>query len=108
MTLCKCKRAASDRVTLLIAVTLSNRLHLYIHDYLVKRQFTEAAAALRTEAALGDQIVVPIDCPQGLLYEWWAVFWDVFSTNNGKPQPCPEAIQFMNVSGWASRNPLYP
>ncbi|KAJ9121178.1 hypothetical protein QFC24_004852 [Naganishia onofrii] len=72
-------------------------LHLYIHDYLVKRQFTEAAAALRTEAALGDQIVVPIDCPQGLLYEWWAVFWDVFSTNNGKPQPSPEAIQFMNV-----------
>ncbi|KAJ9120912.1 hypothetical protein QFC22_002847 [Naganishia vaughanmartiniae] len=72
-------------------------LHLYIHDYLVKRQFTEAAAALRIEAGLGDHIVVPIDCPQGLLYEWWAVFWDVFSTNNGKPQPSPEAIQFMNV-----------
>lgn len=63
----------------------------------MKRQFHEAASALRTEAGLGEQLVVPIDCQQGLLYEWWAVFWDVFSTGNGKPQPSPEAIQFMNV-----------
>lgn len=74
-----------------------------MHDYLLKRQFTEAAAALRSDAGLGDHIVVPIDCPQGLLYEWWAVFWDVFSTNNGKPQPSPEAIQYMNVSICASK-----
>lgn len=64
----------------------------------MKRQFYEAASALRNEAGLGEQLVVPIDCRQGLLYEWWAVFWDVFSTGNGKPQPSPEAIQFMNVS----------
>jgi hypothetical protein len=64
----------------------------------MKRQFFEAASALRNEAGLGEQLVVPIDCRQGLLYEWWAVFWDVFSTGNGKPQPTPEAIQFMNVS----------
>lgn len=64
----------------------------------MKRQFFEAASALRNEAGLGEQLVVPIDCRQGLLYEWWAVFWDVFSTGNGKPQPSPEAIQFMNVS----------
>jgi hypothetical protein len=64
----------------------------------MKRQFHDAAAALRREAELGEQTVVPIDCQQGLLFEWWAVFWDVFSTGNGKPQPSLEAVQFMNVS----------
>lgn len=76
------------------------RLHLYIHDYLSKRNFTAAAQALNDEASLGSQTVVPVDAPQGLLYEWWSVFWDVFSAGNpGKGgQPTADAQAYIEVS----------
>lgn len=75
-------------------------MHLYIHDYLTKRSFTAAAQALNEEASLGNQTVVPVDAPQGLLYEWWSVFWDVFSAGNpGKAgQPTADAQAYIEVN----------
>jgi hypothetical protein len=83
-------------------------LHLYIHDYLTKRSFTAAAQALNEEASLGNQTVVPVDAPQGLLYEWWSVFWDVFSAGNpGKAgQPTADAQAYIEVNTKVSRPPL--
>jgi hypothetical protein len=48
---------------------------------------------------LGNQTVVPVDAPQGLLYEWWSVFWDVFSAGNpGKAgEPTADAQAYIEV-----------
>lgn len=27
---------------------------------------------------------VPIDAPSGFLYEWWSIFWDIYSARSGK------------------------
>ena len=45
-----------------------NRLNLYIHDYLLKHRLPAAAAALSSEAGLSETRV-PVEAPEGLLYE---------------------------------------
>ena len=45
------------------------RLDLYIADYLAKRGYHQAAQQVIHEAGLGKDSKVPIDAPQGLLYE---------------------------------------
>ncbi|WWD01720.1 hypothetical protein V866_008666 [Kwoniella sp. B9012] len=59
-----------------------NMLKLYIHDYLVKHNFPAAAAQFNAEAGLAEQ-GVPINVREGVLHEWWCVFWDVFSGGKG-------------------------
>ena len=46
-----------------------SRLDLYIADYLSKRGYHQAAQTVVAEAGLGKENKVPIDAPQGLLYE---------------------------------------
>lgn len=58
-------------------------LHLYVCDYLRKRGYAQAAHAFCTEAGLDEDRKAPIDAPQGLLFEWWCVFWDVFLASAG-------------------------
>lgn len=75
-------------------------MHLYIYDYLLKRGFNASAQALNEEVGLGTQTTVPVEAQQGLLYEWWSVFWDVFSAGNpGKAgQTSGDAQAYIEVS----------
>jgi len=36
------------------------------------------------EANVNPSESVPIDAPGGFLFEWWTVFWDVFSARSNK------------------------
>ena len=45
------------------------RLHIYMRDYLVKRNFTKAAQVLASEASIRDDETPPLNHPQGLLFE---------------------------------------
>jgi hypothetical protein len=90
------------------------RLNLYIHDYLLKHRLPNAAAALSSEAGL-NETRVPVEAPEGLLYEsviplvanladiirWWCVFWDVFTANkhlSGGQDGPPAAASYTEVS----------
>ena len=42
---------------------------------------------------------VPIDAPGGFLYEWWSVFWDVFSARANK-QATKEAMYYVDVTAF--------
>jgi hypothetical protein len=54
-----------------------------VYDYLLKRQCAEAAQAFAKEAGLDlHQLHIPVSTPQGFLYEWWTVFWDIYSAKN--------------------------
>ncbi|KAG0008607.1 hypothetical protein BGZ81_003986, partial [Podila clonocystis] len=57
---------------------------LYIHDYCVKRNFHASASAFASEAQLAQDQKVAFDTPEGFLYEWFVVFWEVW--NAGQPQ----------------------
>ncbi|KAK9674606.1 hypothetical protein K7432_017121, partial [Basidiobolus ranarum] len=59
-------------------------LNIYIYDYCVKRNWTNAAQAFMNEAQVARDSQVPIDSPNGFLYEWWVVFWDIFSARTNK------------------------
>ncbi|SOV01913.1 uncharacterized protein UDID_08200 [Ustilago sp. UG-2017a] len=61
-------------------------LHNYLCDYLRKRNYNQAANLLHVEAGLDPTGPVPIDAPQSLLFEWWVVFWDFF-TSRSTPAP---------------------
>ncbi|SAM85621.1 uncharacterized protein UBRO_08200 [Ustilago bromivora] len=61
-------------------------LHNYLCDYLRKRDYNQAANLLHVEAGLDPTGPVPIDAPQSLLFEWWVVFWDFF-TSLSTPAP---------------------
>eukprot|EP01136_Pigoraptor_vietnamica_P022891 Opistho-1_new@6266 len=74
-------------------------LHLYILDYLQKRNFTQSAAAFSSEANVGDT-PIPIDAPGGFLFEWWGVFWDIFSARVSK-SASKEAQQYVE---WQQRS----
>ncbi|EOY28210.1 LisH dimerization motif,WD40/YVTN repeat-like-containing domain isoform 1 [Theobroma cacao] len=65
-------------------------LDLYLHDYLMKKNMHETATAFRKEAGISNHSVV-IDSPQGLLQEWWSVFYDIFASRLPKHQEYSEA-----------------
>ncbi|KAG6505964.1 hypothetical protein ZIOFF_031277 [Zingiber officinale] len=53
------------------------RLDVYIHDYLLKRNLQATAKAFKEEGKVATDPVA-IDAPGGFLFEWWSVFWDIF------------------------------
>ncbi|ORX87266.1 hypothetical protein K493DRAFT_319695 [Basidiobolus meristosporus CBS 931.73] len=59
-------------------------LNIYIYDYCLKRNWNSAAQAFLNDAQVARDSQVPIDSPNGFLYEWWAVFWDIFSAKTNK------------------------
>ncbi|ORX63837.1 hypothetical protein K493DRAFT_11972 [Basidiobolus meristosporus CBS 931.73] len=59
-------------------------LNIYIYDYCLKRNWNGAAQAFLEEAQVAPDSQVPIDSPHGFLYEWWVVFWDIFSARTNK------------------------
>ncbi|KAG0322361.1 hypothetical protein BG000_002941, partial [Podila horticola] len=58
--------------------------NLYIHDYCVKRNFHASATAFASEAQVAQDQKVAFDTPEGFLYEWFIVFWELW--NAGQPQ----------------------
>ncbi|PSR71902.1 hypothetical protein PHLCEN_2v12246 [Hermanssonia centrifuga] len=56
--------------------------NIYIIDYCHKRGYKQTAKTLLEEAGLPDDSHPPINARQGLLFEWWSVFWVLFSAKN--------------------------
>jgi len=74
-----------------------HRLHAYLYDYLTKKGYTATATAFAQETKIKHDKPVPIDAPEGFLYEWWAVFWDIFEENHSK-SGSQEAKAYLDVS----------
>ncbi|KAJ3821816.1 hypothetical protein F5880DRAFT_763883 [Lentinula raphanica] len=53
--------------------------NIYIYDYCFKRGFRKTARELLIEADLPAESQPPINAKQGLLFEWWSVFWVLFT-----------------------------
>jgi len=62
---------------------------------MVKKGFENSANAFFAEAMVPEE-PVPIDAPGGFLFEWWSVFWDVFSARANK-QASKEAMFYVEV-----------
>ncbi|CAI8610227.1 unnamed protein product [Vicia faba] len=56
-------------------------LDAYIYDYLVKNQLYETARFFHDEAAVVPNVVRY--APDGFLFEWWSVFWELFMAKRG-------------------------
>ncbi|KAL4072884.1 hypothetical protein V8B97DRAFT_271670 [Scleroderma yunnanense] len=56
--------------------------NIYIYDYCTKRGFSKTARELQHEADIPPDSSPPIDAKQGLLFEWWSVFWVLFTAKN--------------------------
>ncbi|KAG0675640.1 Transcriptional activator flo8 [Kluyveromyces marxianus] len=57
-------------------------LNVFIHDFLIKSELKETAQLFEREASLigkDKMISASHDVPEGFLYEWWQIFWDVFN-----------------------------
>ncbi|GAA6051362.1 hypothetical protein JCM3770_004502 [Rhodotorula araucariae] len=83
-------------------------LHSYTYDYMRKRGWIEAASRFAQEAGIDEATWTgpPIEAPQGLLYEWWSVFWDVFIARSQKSGPRnPNADAYVEAMR-AKREPL--
>ncbi|KAF8810421.1 hypothetical protein BYT27DRAFT_7209418 [Phlegmacium glaucopus] len=57
--------------------------NIYIYDYCYKRGFRKTARELLSEADIAPDATPPIDARQGLLFEWWSVFWVLFQAKSG-------------------------
>lgn len=53
--------------------------NIYIYDYCYKRGFRKTAQELLLEADIPSDSTPPINARQGLLFEWWSVFWVLFT-----------------------------
>lgn len=56
--------------------------NIYILDYCKKRGYHKTASQLVTEADIPPESKPPINAQQGLLFEWWSVFWVLFQAKN--------------------------
>lgn len=56
--------------------------NIYIYDYCNKRGFRETAQKLMVEAEIPPDSAPPINARQGLLFEWWSVFWVLFTAKS--------------------------
>ncbi|KAI0331696.1 hypothetical protein GY45DRAFT_601182 [Cubamyces sp. BRFM 1775] len=65
----------------------SPRFNIYIHDYCIKRGFVKTAAELVNEANIPPLSTPPINAKQGLLFEWWSVFWVLFTAKSNGQGP---------------------
>lgn len=71
---------------------VKEELNRYILDFLQKSSFSKTAATFARESNTrkrtredAEEEEEVVDTPQGFLYEWWLVFWDIFNstTNRG-------------------------
>lgn len=50
-------------------------LDQYLYDYMVKKNMRRTAEIFRREAQVSIN-PLPVDAPNGFLYEWWSIFYD--------------------------------
>ncbi|QRW02656.1 hypothetical protein RhiLY_01655 [Ceratobasidium sp. AG-Ba] len=60
-------------------------LNLYILDYCRRRKFDDTALAFEREAKISRDVTAGFEAPQGLLFEWWIVFWETFNSQMSMP-----------------------
>lgn len=81
-------------------------LNAYIYDYLLKHNMLDSARTFGAEAKVVPNVkkeddkelpkpLIPIDAPQGFLYEWWALFWDIYSARGSKGGGSVPAQQYV-------------
>jgi hypothetical protein len=70
-------------------------LNAYILDYLRRNNLMQTAEMFEKEANISHDAVL-VNTPHGFLYEWWTVFWDVFSARTTK-QGTPHARAYVEV-----------
>ncbi|TFY65668.1 hypothetical protein EVG20_g5412, partial [Dentipellis fragilis] len=58
------------------------RFNIYIYDYCMKRGYNKTARELVSEAEIPPESTPPINAKQGLLFEWWSVFWVLFQAKS--------------------------
>ncbi|KAH8093246.1 hypothetical protein BXZ70DRAFT_1010474 [Cristinia sonorae] len=56
--------------------------NIYIYDYCLKRGYQKTARELLAEADIPAESQPPINAKQGLLFEWWSVFWVLFTAKS--------------------------
>ncbi|KAI0676144.1 hypothetical protein C8Q78DRAFT_964327 [Trametes maxima] len=61
--------------------------NIYIYDYCQKRGFRKTASELMQEAQIPAHSQPPINAKQGLLFEWWSVFWVLFTAKSNGQGP---------------------
>ncbi|TBU56773.1 hypothetical protein BD310DRAFT_823001 [Dichomitus squalens] len=61
--------------------------NIYIYDYCIKRGFRRTASELQQEASIPATAQPPINAKQGLLFEWWSVFWVLFTAKSNGAGP---------------------
>jgi hypothetical protein len=83
-------------VSLFVRLCTSVRLQVYILDYLTKKKMTGAALAF--SQAIGP-VPPAIDTSSSFLYEWWVVFWDVFTSQNSH---LVSQVQFLCCWGFSN------
>ncbi|TFK48481.1 hypothetical protein OE88DRAFT_1664316 [Heliocybe sulcata] len=85
--------------------------NIYIYDYCTKRGFLKTAHELRMEADLHDDAAPPINAKQGLLFEWWSVFWQLFgakSQGNGSEDALLYTQHQQQQAAQRDRRPMNP
>ncbi|KAG7810371.1 hypothetical protein KL921_002866 [Ogataea angusta] len=103
------------------AVNSRELLNAYVYDFILKSGFTATASAFFKEANIpvihsekrptnsppGSATGTPdlpasfmtMDAPQGFLYEWWQIFWDVFNarTQRGGTTNATQYYHYVNL-----------
>ncbi|KAF7317793.1 hypothetical protein MKEN_00867200 [Mycena kentingensis (nom. inval.)] len=82
--------------------------NIYIYDYCFKRGFRKTARELLLEADIPQDSTPPINARQGLLFEWWSVFWVLFTAKangNGTEEAMLYTQHQANQAAMRSRPP---
>ncbi|CAL0302762.1 unnamed protein product [Lupinus luteus] len=75
----------------------SKMLDVYIHDYLVKNKLHASANAFKTESNLPDRTPPIQNTPQGFLFEWWFVYWDIYLARRFNQQCSASAVAYVET-----------
>ena len=98
------KQPAVENPDMKEKINCKKALNEYILDFLTKSSLKSTAAAFAQDAQLdrdidhepedgptskentGSQspLTKVVDTPQGFLYEWWQIFWDIFNTSSSR------------------------
>lgn len=81
-------------------------LHVYMIDYCRKRGYNAVVNALCTQTGNTADVKAPIDAPQGLLFEWWVVFWEIF-TAKSEDDPKKNAVAYLQDQRAKNYRPMH-
>ncbi|KAG8950014.1 Transcriptional activator flo8 [Tulasnella sp. 424] len=82
-------------------------LHVYMIDYCRKRGYNAVVNTLCAQTGNTSDVKAPIDAPQGLLFEWWVVFWEIF-TAKSEDDPKKNAVAYLQDQRAKNYRPMPP